>query len=68
MTEVWAVVEREPWESDWTRSLHATKAGAWRAAYALRYAQEVQCREDALRGCDPYPRPAIIIERREVLP
>lgn len=70
MTEVWAVVEMEEWEAPWTRSLHATKAGAWRAAYERRYDLAVSARETKLLGYEPGRDSAtrVVIERREVLP
>lgn len=70
MTEVWAVVEREPCEPSWTRSLHATKAGAWRAAYERRYEIESDVRSDELRGYTHARAwmPIVSIERLEVLP
>lgn len=65
---VWLVIEREPWEADRVVSIHASKAGAWREAYRRRYEYAVEMREDALRGIDPWPRPAVIVERRDLLP
>jgi hypothetical protein len=61
--EVWAVVESVEWECSSVRSLHRTKAGAWRAAHALRY----RCAEDS-RTQPWLAAHSFHIERREVLP
>lgn len=65
---VWLVIEREPWEADRVVAICASKAGAWRDAYRRRYEHAVEEREDQLRGYDPWTRPAVVIERRDLLP